>query len=277
MINFILPILKLSSLLPHAFAWWFNCYSGKEWYDARGTHPSIPLQVVGMPSPALVQTQGTSAVGLEMRPQHLSSDLSCVILCSEIFATVNLSVTHPWRGTVVQHAGQSTRKHNRRSTWRGSSQPYSSVEDGGGILHTTNEKNMSGLYCMPNTERECSWNAQTNDTWWISNKTNLIIIFLTFCHLLYILVWNKDVKSKLIWVLNHGMFIDKIKYPNPFFVPNLFLAIISRHSIQSVYLQLSLPKISKATPLLSKVCSTVNGWCAVINQIWIITDQGQQL
>lgn len=272
---FILPILKLSSLFPHAFAWWFNCYSDKEQCGARGTLPSIPLQLAGMSSPTLVQMQGTSSMGLEIRPQHLSSDLSCVIWGSEVFASVNLSVTYSWQNTVAQCAGLANKTGGVFDVALLNPTHLLKVEK----EFITTLQMRTAYIASPTLSVNAVWNGQTNDGWLNSNKTNLVMIFPRILPSLvdHIMMWGRDVKLKVFWVLNHSMFIDKMKYPNPFLFLSVFLANILRHSLQPVYPQLILPRISKESPLLSKVCSTVNGWCTLISQIWIITDLGQQL
>ena len=194
------------------------------------TLPSIPLQLVGMSSPTLVQMQGTSSVGLEIRPQHLSSHLSCVILYSEIFATVNLSVTCSWQSTVARCAELAKKPAGLFDVALFSPTHLLKMEEE--FITTLQIRKARWAYiACPTLSVNAVWNAQTNDEWLISNKTNLIMIFPHILPSLveYILMWGRDVKSELFWVLNHSMFIDKLKYPNPFFFQNLFLAIILRH------------------------------------------------
>lgn len=158
---FILPILKLSSLFPHAFAWWFNCYSDKERCGARGTLPSIPLQLAGMSSPTLVQMQGTSSMGLEIRPQHLSSDLSCVILGSEVFASVNSSVSYSWQNTVAPCAGLANKTGEVFDVALLNPTHLLKMEK----EFITTLQMRTAYIASPTLSVDAVWNGQTNDGW----------------------------------------------------------------------------------------------------------------
>lgn len=93
---------------------------------------------------------------------------------------------------------------------------------------------MSGLYCMPTTECECSLKCTDQRRTADFKQDNIFSSHSALSCGHYTDV-RQRCQVQIIPNFNHSMFVDKMKDPYPFFFLNLFLAIILSHSLQSVF------------------------------------------
>lgn len=140
---------------------------------------------------------------------------------------------------------------------------------------------MSGLYCMPTTECECSLKCTDQRRTADFKQDNIFSSHSALSCGHYTDVRQRcqvqtipNFKSQYVCWQNErpiSLFLPKLISSN-YIKSQLAICIWAKCTLDWFYVGLL-----KARDLLSKVCSTVNEWCTVINQIWMITDLGPWL